>query len=617
MGNFSKAWKFTEAQTSSRRVLEPAIRYNVGVRFLCGLFLAATISAQTQFIPLKDIRPGMKGVGKTVFAGARIEDFQVEILGILENIGPKQSLILARLSGGPLARTGVMQGMSGSPVYIDGRLAGALAMGFAFSKEPIAAIRPIEDMLRLETAGPRPPVRLAGPAGPGAKLTVLLPAREEVLAAGERMVDIATPISFGGFTRNTIEHFGPQLRSLGLEPRQGISGGGRPQTSSGPPGTIEPGAMITVQLISGDMSVGADGTVTYVDGNRILAFGHRFLSVGSTALPFSRAEVLTLLPNLASSFKISSARDWLGTITQDRSTGVAGEVGRPAGMIPVSISVTNRETASPAPVRYDLQVVNDRLLSPFLLQMAVFSAIDATERTTGESSYTITGEVEFQGGAAPLKLDNMYSGDFNPAAQVSLATAVPVAYVMQSGFDTLQLKRVALDVQSFPRKRQLQIDQLWPSRREVRPGETVDLRVVLAGENGLEVTRTASYRVPLGAPLGPLQFTAADAATINLTEYRQLLSTQPKSAGQLLSFMNGLRANNKVFIRVWRAEPAYEVQGEILPDPPPSVALLLSRSQPSLSATPALPNSRLAELEIGAGDMVISGSKTVQVEVKE
>jgi len=587
------------------------------VRFLCGLFVAATISAQTQIIPLKDIRPGMKGIGKTVFAGTRIESFDVEVLGVLENIGPRQSLILARLSGGPLAQTGVMQGMSGSPVYINGRLAGALAMGFAFSKEPIAAIRPIEDMLRVETAGPRPPVRLAGPVGSDGKLTAVLPPREDVLAAGERMVDIATPLSFGGFTRNTIEHFAPQLRSLGLEPLQGVSGGSRAQPSGGPPGTVEPGAMITVQLISGDLSLGADGTVTYVDGNRMLAFGHRFLAVGITALPFSRAEVLTLIPNLASSFKISSARDWLGTITQDRSVGVAGEVGRPAGMIPVSISVTDRDATSPAPFNYSLRVVNDRLLSPFLLQMAVFSAIDATERTTGDASYTVTGEVEFQGGAAPLKLDNMYSGDFNLASQVSLATAVPVAYVLQSGFDTLQLKRVALNVQSFSRKRQVQIDQLWPSRWEVHPGEAVDLKVVLAGENALEITRKASYRVPLGAPLGPLQFTAADAATTNLTEYRQLLSTQPKSAAQLLSFINGLRPNNKAYIRVWRAEPAYEVQGEILSDPPPSVALLLSRSQPALSATPPVPNSRVAEFEISAGDMVISGSKTVQVEVKE
>jgi SpoIVB peptidase S55 len=558
----------------------------------------------------------MKGVGRTVFSGTRVDEFQVEVLGVLDNIGPKQSLILARLSGGPLAQTGVLQGMSGSPVYIDGRLAGAVAMGFAFSREPIAGIRPIEDMLRVE--GPQAPARLARATPWDGRIDRLVPPREDVLAAGERMVDIATPVSFGGFTRATIEHFAPQLRSLGLEPRQGLSAGGKLGPQLGNPSALEPGSMISVQLISGDLSIGADGTITQIDGNRVYAFGHRFLSVGSTELPFARAEVLTLLPNLSTSFKISSPREWMGTITQDRSVAVAGELGRLAATIPVSISVTDRSTNAAKPSNYQLRMVNDRVLSPFLMQMAVFSAIDATERTMGESSFSVNGEVEFEDGSAPILLNNMYSGDFGLAAQVSLATAVPVAYVMQSGFPALQLKRVNLNIESFPRKRQLQIDQLWSSRREVRPGESVDLTVVLSGENGLELTRTVSYKVPVGAPTGPLQFTAADANVINVTEYRQLVATPPRSPAQLVQFMNALRANTKAYVRVWRTEPAYDVHGETLPDPPPSAAMILARTQASLSATPALPNSRVAELEVPtSADMVISGSKTIQVEVKD
>jgi hypothetical protein len=164
----------------------------------------------------------------------------------------------------------------------------------------------------------------------------------------------------------------------------------------------------------------------------------------------------------------------------------------------------------------------------------------------------------------------------------------------------------------------LQIDQLWSSRREVRPGESVDLTVVLSGENGLELTRTVSYKVPVGAPTGPLQFTAADANVINVTEYRQLVATPPRSPAQLVQFMNALRANTKAYVRVWRTEPAYDVHGETLPDPPPSAAMILARTQASLSATPALPNSRVAELEVPtSADMVISGSKTIQVEVKD
>ncbi len=587
------------------------------MRFLCGLLAAAALLAQPQFFPLKDIRPGLKGIGKTVFSGTRVDEFQVEILGVLENIGPKQSLILARLTGGPLAETGVLQGMSGSPVYIDGRLAGAVAMAFAFSKEPIAGIRPIEEMVRGGGTSEKRARRLATPADwqPVAQL----PPQGDVLAGGQRMVDIATPVSFGGFTRNTIEHFAPQLRALGLEPLQGMSGGGRTDAPSGKPSDLQPGSMISVQLLSGDLSIGADGTVTYIDGDRVYAFGHRFIAAGATDLPFSRSEVLTLLPSLQSSFKISMPREWMGSITDDRSTAVAGLLGRRASLIPVSISVADRP-AGKHPARtysYEFRMVKDSVLSPFLLSMAMFSALDATERTTGEASFGVSGTIEFENGVPPLKLSNMYAGDLNLAAQAALSTAAPVAYAIGAGFDGIQLKRIALQIETYPKKRQLQVDQVWASKREVRPGETVDLTVLLSGDNGVELTRKASYTVPIGATPGPLQFTVADATTMNLTEFRQLLFSTPNSPVQLISFLNGLRTNTKGYVRVWQVAPAYDVEGETLPDPPPSVAMILGRTQPSLSMMPATPNSKLAEMEIDGGDMVVSGSKTIQVEVKE
>jgi hypothetical protein len=262
-------------------------------------------------------------------------------------------------------------------------------------------------------------------------------------------------------------------------------------------------------------------------------------------------------------------------------------------------------------------MVKDPVLSPFLLEMAMFSALDATERSTGEASFGVSGTVEFENGVPPVKLNNMYAGDLNLAAQAALGTAAPMAYAIGSGFDAIQLKRVSLHVESFPRKRQMQVDQIWSSRREVRPGETVDLTVALAGDNGTELTRKVSYAVPVGAPPGPLLFTVADATTINLTEFRQLVFSAPASAAQLISFLNALRANTKAYVRVWRMAPAYDVEGETLADPPPSVAMILARTQPSLSMMPALPNSKLAEMEIDAGDMVVSGTKTIQVEVKE
>jgi hypothetical protein len=552
----------------------------------------------------------MHGIGKTVFSGTRIEDFQVEILGVLENIGPKESLILARLSGGPLAETGVMQGMSGSPVYIGGKLLGAVAMAFPFAKEPIAGIRPIEDMLRVSNVSSEP-MRQVSLSLDNKDLTALLPRPEEAMAGDMRMVDIATPVSFGGFTQAAIEHFAPQLRALGLAPRQGVSAGGRVPARMGDPTALEPGAMISVELMTGDLSIGADGTVTCIDHGKVYAFGHRFLSVGPTELPFARSEVLTLLPNLASSFKISSPKEWMGTISQDRDTAIAGEMGVRARMAPISISLFRGGHKIEG---YEMQMVNDRFLAPFLMQIAVFSAIDSTQRTLGAATYGVRGEVEFQGNAPPLKLNNMYAGDANTALQVSLSSAIPLAYVLQSGFSSLEVKKVELQIECFDEKKQLQIDQVVAAPQEVRPGDTVRLTTVLVGDNGAEVTRTVDYQVPVGAPEGPLCFTVVDGNLANLSEYRQIIGGTPRSVERLVDNVNKLRANTKAYVRVWRPEPNFQIEGEDFPDPPPSLALILGASQ---TAAMQGRNSKIEELEISAGDAVITGGKTVQVEVKE
>jgi hypothetical protein len=589
--------------------------------FPAAFALAAVLHAQTAFFPLKDVKPGMRGTGRTVFTGSRIEGFQVEVLGVLENIGPKQSLILARLSGGPLAQTGVLQGMSGSPVYLDGKLAGAVALAFPFAKEPIAGIRPIEEMVRVTDAGRGTPPSEVAHNGitlaslySSKDLTRMLPRRQELAAGNAKLLDIATPVSFAGFTRATLDQFAPQLRTLGLEPTQGLSAGGRVDPRMGDPALLRPGSMISVQLMTGDMSIGADGTVTYIDGNRIYAFGHRFLSVGSTVLPFARSEVLALLPIMSSSFKISAPKEMMGAILQDRNTAVAGELGRTAPMAPVAISISR---AGKRLESYQMQMVNDRFLSPLLVQMAVFSTIDATERTVGASSFRVTGEVEFHGSTAPLKFNNMYSADTGSAMLASLSTAIPLAYVLQSGFDSLQVKKVMLDIESFDAKKQLQIDSVYVGRREVRPGEKVELTTILVGENGTETARRVEYQVPMGVTPGPLFFTVADGMTTNLTEFRQFIGMQPKSISQLISTVNNLRANTKAYVRVWRPEPAFQLEGEDFPDPPPSVALILGGSQTALGSITQTRNSKVAELEVGAGDSVISGSKTIQVEVKE
>jgi hypothetical protein len=316
---------------------------------------------------------------------------------------------------------------------------------------------------------------------------------------------------------------------------------------------------------------------------------------------------------LSSSFKISAARELMGVINQDRNTAVVGKLGGSADMVPVSVSVSRGGQKLDA---YNMRMVSDRFLSPLLVQMAVFSAIDATERSVGASSFRLDGTIEFQD-EAPIKLQNMFAGDAGSAAQVSLSAAVPLAYVLQGGFESLLVKKIELDIESFDEKKQLQIGEVVASRREVRPGEKLTLTALLQGENGVEVAKAIEYRVPESASPGPLYFTVADGATTNVAEFRQVIETTPRSPHQLIETVNRLKANTKAYVRVWRAEPAFQLDGEDLPDPPPSVALVFANSQAGRAGLSQTRNSKLDELEISAGDMVISGSKTIQVEVKE
>ncbi|HYO81465.1 MAG TPA: SpoIVB peptidase S55 domain-containing protein [Bryobacteraceae bacterium] len=567
--------------------------------------LLTIAAAPPQFMPLQDVRAGMQGTGRTVFAGSQVEEFKAEILGVLENVGPRQSIVLARLSGGPLERTGVMQGMSGSPVYIGGKLLGAVAMAFPFSKEPIAGIRPIGEMMREAGPANRPSMR----ARLGdSSLLARLPAPS--VPSPDQPVEIATPLSLTGFTRSTLDLFTPELRKLGLVPVQGISGGKLPRGTPAPP-PPQPGSMVSVQLVTGDMAVGADGTVTHVDGNKIWAFGHRFLSAGTVDLPFTSASVVTLLPNVNTSFKISAAGSPLGAMTADYNAAIAGELGRKARMASVEITVKGGRES-----KYQMSMAQDQLLSPLLLQMIVYSALDASERTLGSSAIRVTGSAEFEGFRTPVRIDNMFSGDFNVPLVAAMGAALPVAYALQNTVDPLQVRSVNLTLETTETKKQLSIENVWTSRREVRPGEPLDIFVLMAGERGREIVKQIRYEVPVGAPAGPLTIQVSDGPTANAADGRVYTLAQPQPADQVIGMLNQLRGSTKAWVRLTRSDPAYTLDGRDLPDPPPSVGMILSRLP---AAQPALPRVAVtAELRVDPGDdVVITGSKTIQVEVRE
>jgi hypothetical protein len=591
--------------------------------------LSAPASAATEFFPLDKVKAGMKGVGRSVFSGDKIEEFQVEILGVLENVGPRQSIILGRLSGGPLAKTGVMAGMSGSPVYIDGKLLGAVALGFPFATEPIAGIRPISEMVEtFEQRSEPPPTTLRAAiealvASDGSSIerwvpapnARLLPEPPEPLATQPKLIPIATPVRFGGFTERALEAFAPMLRPLGLEPMQGA--GGSATTASprmGDPRTLEPGAMISVGLIRGDLNVNADGALTYIDGNRVYAFGHRFLASGPTELPLMKASVITLVPNLANSFKLATSGELMGAIRQDRTTGIFGELGSRPRMIPVELNVYSSRSGNS---RYRMEMVNDRFLSPFLLQIAVFSGIDATERTLGPSTFQVRGAIRFGNGRPAVKLDNVYAGDANIAMNVAQGAAMPMAYVMQSGFQDLRIDQVQLDVLSLDEKKQLRLERVWASKREVKPGEKIELAAVLRADNGQETIKKVPFTVPTGMHRGTLQITFADGNWMNLLDQRGSGAHDASSGDQLVRAINHWRRNRNLYVRVWRPDRGFQLKGEQLPSPPASLKTVLSAAPSGGGGMTNTWSATLAEMEMDGFGTVVSGSETIRITVKE
>ena len=570
------------------------------------LLIVAIPGMAQQFFPLKDVRPGLHGVGRTVFEGNRIQEFQVEILGVLDNLAPKQSIILARLSGGPLAETGVMQGMSGSPVYIDGKLLGAIALGFPFSKEPIAGIQPIEQMIADSNFVKSTRTGIAHALTPRSG------------AFGD-LTEILTPLSLTGFTPATLQAFASDFRKLGFEPLQGVSGG--TPSSQEYSGTVSPGSMISVQLLSGDMNMSADGTVTYVDGKHVYAFGHRFLDSGSTEMPFARAEIVAVIPSLNTSFKVSRARQWVGTITSDRNTAVAGEIGRRAHAVPLSIDVHSTATGTH---EYHFQVVNDRLLTALITQTVLFSAIDATERNFGAASLRVKGQVEFEDGLPALHIRDMFISDNALAQQVSADAVVPLGFVLGGGFTNLHIRHIGFTLEPFETKRQLRIAQVWADHRTAQPGEAIAITTLFEGEDGLRMTRSATYRLPIGSPLGNLNITVSDANTLNFPDFSGLSQSALRDPAQLIQAINQFRDNDSAYVRLWRQEPAFTITGPSpageLTDPPPSIMLVLADPSGSTTVNPAVTATRgstIAEIPLPVSGYVVSGAKTIQVEVKE
>jgi len=600
-----------------------------------GLITLIRLPAATTQMGVEEIRPGMQGVGRTVFDGTRVEEFKVNILGVLENvIGTHRNLILAKLEGGPLANTGVIAGMSGSPVYVDGRLIGAVSYALgSFSKEPIAGITPIAEMTDSTTFSDARP--------PGARVHVDFPLTRENLSAAfkkalswnrpfaERPGDaqlvganavsgvaggevatllrpIATPLVLSGFEPDVAEMLGGAFREQGFLP----TGGGAARLRAGEKpyeGPLKPGDAIGVMLVSGDLELGGTGTVTYVDGDHVYAFGHPLYNLGPTEFPMTRAYVYTVLPSLQSSMKLSTTGDIIGTFLQDRATAIAGRLGPGPRTIPVTMTLES-DRAPKRTFRFGL--VNDQMFTPLVASAAITNTLASYERQYGTATFRVHGSAAIKK-HEPVAFDNVFSGD-QPSVAAATYIAAPIAALLGNDYEKVDLEGIDLTIGTAEEQKTATLERVWLDDQRVRAGRTVPLKVLLRTYRGEDILRTVPIEIPANAS-GTLSILVADGGRLSQIEQRETRSAQPRSVAQMIRTLNKARKNSALYVKLLGSDPGAVVNGELLSSLPPSVLGVIEGDRSSGSFNP-LHDATLGEWELPTDDAV-AGARSLSLTV--
>jgi hypothetical protein len=584
---------------------------------------------------INEIRPGMVGIGRTVFDGTHVEEFKANILGVLENvIGTHRNLILARLEGGPLANTGVIAGMSGSPVYVDGRLIGAVSYALgSFSKEPIAGITPIAEMTDSTSFSDTRP--------PGARVHIDYPLTRDTLTAafrkalnwtrpfaerpdeaqlagvsavaglggsqlGTLLRPIATPLVMSGFEPELADVFGSAFREQGFIPTGGSAAGFR--AGEAPfEGPLKPGDAVGVMLVSGDLQLGGTGTVTHIDGDRVYAFGHPMYNLGPTEFPMTRAYVYTVLPSLFSSMKLSSTGEIIGTFLQDRATAIAGRLGPGPRMIPVTISL---ESGRVPKQTFHFGVVNDQLFGPLMTYASILNTLGSYERQYGSATFGVRGSATVRKHDA-ISFNNLFSGDQASMGAAAYVVA-PITYLMGNDYEKVDLEGVDVTFSSTEEPRTATLERVWLDDPRPRAGRTVPLKVMFRTYRGEEVVRTLPLDIPANAS-GTLSLLVSDGARLGLTEQREARLPQPRSVDQMIKALNKARRNNTLYIKLLGSDAGAVVNGELLSSLPPSVLGVLEGDRNGGNFNP-LHSATIAQWELPT-EHAVAGSRTLTITV--
>src|SRR5947209_3661624 len=481
-------------------------------RVVLSLFtFALAASAFAETMPLSQVRKGMKGYGVTVFEGTKLERFDVEIIGVLNNIGPGQDMILARVDSPMVQRAGVVAGMSGSPIFIDDKVIGALAYGWQFAKEPVCGITPIEEMLKLANGGstnaglpaaaPRinaseflTSIASAKPEAVFEKIATSFGAKQMNAASGAR--PIAVPLSMSSFAPETIARFGKYLDEMGFvavpSGATGVAGtavGGRHDINK----NFKPGDPIAAVLLNGDFTVAATGTVTHVDGDRVYAFGHPFLDIGEINFPMAETDIVAVMPSLATSFKMANTGAIVGVFRQDRSSGIMGTIGGRAETIPVELTVEG----SGAPQTYHVGIVRHSQLSPLILAMAADTVVSNAQRAAGERTVMLDSEIKLKG----LPSIHLREGWAGAQARQSIPAylAVVAGYLMSNEFRDATIESVKVNLHHDDQlkiAKLLEASIVTPDKGRIEPGDTIKVRTLLKPFRGEPFVEMFDVKVP-------------------------------------------------------------------------------------------------------------------------
>ena len=599
-------------------------------------FVVSTPRATTTLMPVEEIRAGMTGVGRTVFEGSELQEFKVHVLGVLRNVqGPKRDLILARLEGGPLATTGVAQGMSGSPVYIDGRLIGAVSYSIgAFSKEPIAGITPIAEM-KDATAMPRTrgtqQVRLDMPvtreslaaalsatygrlapfaSRPADVQSIGLPASAGA-QLGAMLRPISTPLLLGGFEPEIADFIAAGFRDSGFTP---IVTGAVSSDVQMPTGALREGDAVGVSLIGGDLEMGATGTITHIDGDRVYAFGHPLYNLGPAEFPMTRAHVHLMLPSLMTSFKISSMGETIGTLQQDRATAISGVLGKGPAMVPMTVTLQSDRSAGAAPIvrTVKLKLVKDQLFTPLLAYVAMFNTLGAYERQYGAATMAVKSRTRLKG-HGDLTVEDVYATD-NPILGAATAVAAPLTMMLGNNISEVTVEGLDVTVTATETPKTRTIERVWLDDIRPRAGRTVNLKVLTRSYRGEEQISSVPLEIPANAPR-ELTVLVTDGRQLNAIEQRELRGAlQPQTIAQLLKVLNETRRNNRIYVRLVTGRAGAVVNGEAMTALPPSVLAVLEADRNGGSFTP-IRSAALGEWEI-ATDSAVSGSRVLTINLE-